>query len=64
MKWLQPIGASLNRILAMVARYRYLMMSSWPRLLELAYWPTVQMVLWGLINQYLAGQKMVDYLSN
>ncbi len=57
MKCLQPIGASLNRILAMVTRYRYLMMSSWPRLLELAYWPTVQMVLWGLINQYLAGQS-------
>jgi ABC-2 type transport system permease protein len=48
---------SLNRILAMVARYLYLMMASWPRLVELAYWPTVQMVLWGLINRFLAGQS-------
>lgn len=50
------IGASSRRIAAMVTRYGYLMLASWPRLLELAYWPTIQMVLWGLINQYLMGQ--------
>ena len=49
-------GGSLNRVTAILMRYFYLMMSSWPRFLELAYWPTVQMVLWGLINRYLAGQ--------
>jgi ABC-2 type transport system permease protein len=49
--------ASLNRILAMVVRYLYLMRASWPRLLELAYWPTVQMILWGLINRFLAEQS-------
>ncbi len=43
---------SLGRIMAMITRYRYLMMASWPRLLELAYWPTIQMILWGLINRY------------
>ena len=43
---------SLGRIMAMVTRYRYLMMASWPRLLELAYWPSIQMILWGLINRY------------
>jgi ABC-2 type transport system permease protein len=48
---------SLNRILAMTVRYVYLMMASWPRLIELAYWPTVQMVLWGLINQFMVGQS-------
>ncbi|MDD1650832.1 MAG: ABC transporter permease [Methylococcaceae bacterium] len=57
MRMLAAIGASLNRILAMVARYRYLMLASWPRLIELAYWPTVQMVLWGLINRFLVGQS-------
>ena len=57
MKWLAAIGASLNRITAMVVRYRYLMLASWPRLIELAYWPTVQMVLWGLINRFLAEQS-------
>jgi ABC-2 type transport system permease protein len=40
----------------MVTRYGYLMLASWPRLLELAYWPTIQMILWGLINRYLMGQ--------
>ncbi len=51
------LAASLNRIGAMVLRYTYLLRSSWPRLLELIYWPTVQMVLWGFINQFLVGQS-------
>lgn len=46
--------ASLRRIAAMVLRYWYLLRGSWPRLLELAYWPTVQMILWGFINQFMA----------
>ena len=50
------IRPSFRRISAMVTRYGYLMLASWPRLLELAYWPTIQMILWGLINQYLVGQ--------
>ncbi|HJP23061.1 MAG TPA: ABC transporter permease [Alphaproteobacteria bacterium] len=45
---------SLQRVFAMVLRYTYLIRSSWPRLLELAYWPTVQMILWGFITQFLA----------
>ncbi|HHJ38358.1 MAG: ABC transporter [Methylothermaceae bacteria B42] len=49
--------ASLGRIHALVVRYLYLLKGSWPRLLELAYWPTVQMILWGLINRFLAGQS-------
>lgn len=48
---------SLRRVAALVVRYLYLMRSSWPRLLELAYWPTVQMILWGLINRFLAGHS-------
>ncbi|MBI1205715.1 MAG: ABC transporter permease [Azospirillum sp.] len=38
----------------MVLRYWYLLRGSWPRVLELAYWPTVQMVLWGFISQFMA----------
>lgn len=48
---------SLNRISALAMRYVYLLRGSWPRLLELLYWPTVQMILWGLINKFLAGQS-------
>ena len=42
------------RIYAMVLRYIYLLRRSWPRILELAYWPTMQMILWGFISQVLA----------
>lgn len=45
---------SANRVAAMVLRYTYLFKSSWPRLLELAYWPTMQMILWGFLTLYLA----------
>lgn len=41
----------------MVLRYVYVLRSSWPRVLELAYWPTVQMILWGFISQFLAGNS-------
>jgi ABC-2 type transport system permease protein len=44
---------SLGRFGAMLRRHLYLLKSSWPRLLELVYWPTVQMILWGFISQFL-----------
>jgi ABC-2 type transport system permease protein len=47
---------SLRRIFALVLRYAYLLMGSWPRLLELAYWPSVQIVLWGFIAKHFTGQ--------
>jgi ABC-2 type transport system permease protein len=47
------IGFSPRRISALVLRHLYLMRASWPRLLEMIYWPTVQMVLWGFITLFL-----------
>jgi ABC-2 type transport system permease protein len=44
--------ASARRVGAMVRRYWYLIRGSWPRIAELAYWPTIQMILWGLISQF------------
>ena len=44
--------SSLRRIGAMVLRYTYLVRRSWPRILELVYWPTVQLILWGFITQF------------
>jgi ABC-2 type transport system permease protein len=41
------LNFSLNRVGAMVRRYWYLLRSSWPRILDLIYWPTVQMLKWG-----------------
>lgn len=46
--------AALRRIYAMTLRYWFLLRGSWPRMLELAYWPTMQMLLWGFINQFMA----------
>jgi ABC-2 type transport system permease protein len=42
------------RVAAMVRRYWYLLRSSWPRLLDLIYWPTVQMLMWGFLQLYVA----------
>jgi ABC-2 type transport system permease protein len=44
---------SLRRVGAMMMRYIYLFRRSWPRLIELAYWPTMQMVLWGFMTKFL-----------
>lgn len=46
---------SPRRIGAMVLRYVLLLRNSWPRIFELAYWPTIQMILWGLITTHLRG---------
>jgi ABC-2 type transport system permease protein len=48
-----PEGISLRRIGAMVLRHLYVLRGSWPRLLELAYWPTMQMIIWGFITVFL-----------
>jgi ABC-2 type transport system permease protein len=45
---------SLARINAMVLRYGYLLKSSWPRLLELVYWPALQLITWGFLQTYIA----------
>ena len=47
-------GIALHRINAMVLRYWYLLLSSWPRLLELIYWPVLQVITWGFLQSYIA----------
>ena len=42
-----------QRMWGMVLRHTYLLRSSWPRLLELAYWPTFQLLLWGFLTTFL-----------
>ena len=49
------LGASLRRIRALVRRYVYLLRSSGVRLVELIYWPFLQMLTWGFLQKYLAG---------
>ena len=45
---------SFVRVGAMVRRYWYLLRSSWPRILDLIYWPTVQMLMWGFLQLYIS----------
>jgi ABC-2 type transport system permease protein len=43
-----------HRVGAMVLRHVYLLRSSWTRLLELIYWPAVQLLVWGFLQLYIA----------
>ena len=43
-----------HRVGAMVLRYLYLLRSSWTRLVELIYWPAVQLFVWGFLQLYIA----------
>src|SRR5271156_4110129 len=45
---------SPHRIAAMILRYWYVLMSSWPRLLELLYWPALQIITWGFLQNYIS----------
>jgi ABC-2 type transport system permease protein len=52
---------SLRRVGAMVLRYWYLLRYSWPRIVDLIYWPTVQMLMWGFLQLYLTKQGGLLY---
>ncbi|MFD2205102.1 ABC transporter permease [Kiloniella antarctica] len=54
-------SSSLMRIYAVLLRHLYLMRASWPRILEMMYWPSIQMVLWGFITQFLMTNS--DYIA-
>lgn len=47
-------AGAFNRAGAVLLRYVYILRSSWPRIFELAYWPLMQMVLWGFISKFMA----------
>ncbi|MDH4098763.1 MAG: ABC transporter permease [Nitrospira sp.] len=44
----------LHRILALLARHLYLYRRSLPRIMEIFYWPFLDLVIWGFITIYLA----------
>ncbi len=48
---------SPRRVGAMVLRYWYLLRYSWPRIVDLIYWPAVQMLMWGFLQLYLTEQS-------
>ena len=46
--------ASYRRISALVLRHLYLFRKSWPRVISLAYYPTVTLIMWAFVTVYLA----------
>ncbi len=46
-------GLAWHRIAAMLLRHKYLLTSSWPRLLELIYWPMLTLISWGFLQSYV-----------
>tara|TARA_X000001036_G_scaffold334867_1_gene313745 strand:+ start:3398 stop:4189 length:792 start_codon:yes stop_codon:yes gene_type:complete len=43
---------SWNKIYALSLRHIYLIKGSFPRILDLIYWPTIQIFLWGFISKF------------
>jgi len=44
---------SIKRILALFFRHAYLLKRSFPRILELFYWPLLDLLVWGFLTLYL-----------
>ncbi len=51
-----------HRIYALSIRHIYLIKSSFPRILDLIYWPTIQIILWGFISKFFTMYS--DYYNN
>lgn len=56
---LAPTGpaASFRRVCALLRRYIYLLRSSSVRIVELIYWPFLQMLTWGFLQKFLASTQ-------
>ena len=50
-------GGPLPRLTGLLLRHLYLLRSSWTRVFDLVYWPLLQMVIWGFITTFLAGNS-------
>ena len=53
---------NLNKMYGLYLRHFYLIKSSLPRVLDLIYWPTIQIILWGFISKFFSIYS--DYYSN
>jgi len=53
---------NLGKIYALALRHLYLIGNSLPRIIDLIYWPTVQIFLWGFISKFFTLNS--DYYSN
>jgi ABC-2 type transport system permease protein len=54
------LGLNLRRIWGILLRHLYLLRHSFSRWLDLLYWPTVDLLLWGFITLYLQKEQSRD----
>ena len=45
---------NFNRMYGLFLRHFYLIKGSLPRVLDLIYWPTIQIILWGFISKFFS----------
>ena len=48
---------NINRIYGLFLRHFYLITRSFPRILDLIYWPSIQITLWGFISVFFANHS-------
>jgi len=48
---------NFNRIYGLFLRHFFLITQSFPRVLDLVYWPTIQITLWGFISNFFASHS-------
>jgi len=51
---------NLNKMYGLFLRHFYLIKSSLPRILDLIYWPTIQIILWGFISKFFSIYEKLD----
>ncbi|MBV8060075.1 MAG: ABC transporter permease [Alphaproteobacteria bacterium] len=60
-----PVPRMLGRLRALMLRHLYLYMASWPRMVEVIYWPIVNMISWGFTSSYLLKKVAhVEFVSS
>ena len=53
---------NISRIYGLFVRHFFLIRGSLPRVLDLIYWPTIQIILWGFISKFFTTYS--DYYNN
>ena len=53
---------SFNRMYGLFLRHFFLIRGSFPRILDLIYWPSIQIILWGFISKFFSNYS--DYYNN
>ena len=53
---------NFSRMYGLFLRHFFLIKSSFPRILDLIYWPSIQIILWGFISKFFSAHS--DYYNN